>query len=443
MRLGWIATLCRWSLHAMMGWSVMLVLAEPTAGQTSGPPDHERVLELFQLNDVEDQVLDGTAVTASDLVLMQRCADLLARVPLDQLPVSDAATLQRPLAENRLAIVQLEGRFRELVRRETDNSSLPYRGRVELTGEDGSPRRDVTVYLQSLPKPWQQLIDADQAWDERVRLPAMLFKRGDDAQLILVADRVGWYPDRTQSAPWVDTDHILLADHGLDVGRLMDVEAVGPLSATDAEAFYAALSVAAQIPLETWQRESDFVNVIDLLKELPAHRGKLYRLEGTARRILKVLVEESAGLDHYYEIELFTDPAAVVRVRGIDDSRVFATYPVVFCCASLPPGCPEGEEVHVPMEVTGFYFKTWQYKTAFMQELPVDGGEARQTSPLLIGQQPKLLPQVTAHSNLPIALFFAGALALIAIGMVWTSARDRAVRRRRRAATSRPPVNPA
>ena len=430
-------------------WPVAVGLALAGASGAVGQPpsDYTRYLQLFELSEAEDRVQDDAPLTPAERAVIERCAECVARIPATQL-AAWRTEMDDPFADDpgRFKLFAVRGRLRQLDTTER-TGQLRYEVQVQLTSTQSA-----TVYLQRVPRSWQQLVDTEHNWDERVAISAIYFKRDEDQAPLFIGNGLEWYPDRAQPTPWVAEDHVLLAQYGLDIGELQDVQPVGPLSAEDAAPFYATLAVTTRVPAPDWNAAATPTNVVDLLQDLPSHRGKFYRLQGTARRILKIVIDDPtdrkrAGLDHYYELELFVEPRALVRVRGTkdNDSRVFATYPIVYCCTALPPDCPQGEDVHVPLEVSGVYFKSWQYATPFMQGLQLERGEARQTSPLLIGPSPRQLapPAKIGNLGLPLAVIFAIALVAVTLYIVRSGAQDRAVSRQRRARSERPPQNPS
>jgi hypothetical protein len=174
-----------------------------------------------------------------------------------------------------------------------------------------------------------------------------------------------------------------------------------------------------------------------LFNDAPRQQGQLIAVDGTARRVVRVDVGSRAGgvesdvgrrfgIDHYYEMQVFTD-----------DSQ---NYPLVFCVRELPAGLPVGDDLHVPVRVAGFFFKDWQYTTRGTRD--AETGELRpgvgrqQHSPLLVGRAPILLQLEEKKGT---AQLVGGALFVLALGGIWATAwwlsrGDRRFDERRRAA---------
>ena len=147
-------------------------------------------------------------------------------------------------------------------------------------------------------------------------------------------------------------------------------------------------------------------------------RGRLLKFSGTARRIVRVPVDDPAivsrlGADHYFEIDLVAD--------GSENN------PLVFCTLDLPDGrapfgpAADGGAPGTPgrIEVTGFFLKNWQYSTALSEaEKAANPGSsvAAQIAPLLIGPAPLWKPASTENGNSTVAPI-AGFLLLAMIGV--------------------------
>jgi hypothetical protein len=145
--------------------------------------------------------------------------------------------------------------------------------------------------------------------------------------------------------------------------------------------------------------------------------GQLIVVDGAARRVVRVEVGARAdgggtsdvarrfGIDHYYEMEVFTD-----------DSQ---NYPLVFCVRELPAGFPTGGSIHVPVRLAGFFFKDWLYHTRGSGQSEVAGGRG-QYAPLLIGRSPLVLAMQQNGGN--VAQFVLGGLFVVALAGIWAVA---------------------
>jgi hypothetical protein len=297
--------------------------------------------------------------------------------------------------------------------------------------------------------------------------------------ILLVAKRVAWHPT-TPREPVVSLGMSILGSLGMDIGMLDQVQSHGRLRTDDTAAFYQMLSAAGKIGanqlirfansnLETirgeWMREmkesrdanrralarevvvranAGQYSVAPLFNDAAGQIGRLMVVDGAARRVVRVNVGRTGdngapsnvarrfGIDHYYEMQVFTD-----------DSQ---NYPLVFCVRELPAGLPIGDDLHVPVRVAGFFFKDWLYTTRGTRDqdtgelLPGEGKQ--QYAPLLIGRAPVLLKVEDERGT---AQLVGGGLFLLALGGIWAAAwwfsrgDRRYAERRRVAAFSLPP----
>jgi len=172
--------------------------------------------------------------------------------------------------------------------------------------------------------------------------------------------------------------------------------------------------------------QSHRYSVVPLFTQPDKQIGRLVALEGICRRALRVPVDdpdirERFQIDHYYELQLFTD-----------DSQ---SNPVTFCVRSLPAGMPQGEKIAIKLRVAGFFFKTWSYsvpltperRKEILKRLPADRREKfkaedfeRFHAPLMIGRQPVWLREPPVASS-PVGGLVAGALFVAALLVAWIS----------------------
>jgi hypothetical protein len=166
-------------------------------------------------------------------------------------------------------------------------------------------------------------------------------------------------------------------------------------------------------------RDESF-SIVPLFNEPDRQHGELVVLNGTARRAIKIYVSspdgqtgmpdiwQRFGIDHYYEIEMFTD-----------DSQ---NNPLVFCVRHLPRGFVEGTHIDQPIRIAGFFIKSWAYRTP-TDPVASDGSEKDpekrwQLAPLLIGRQPlRLVPPPADHASYGGLL--AGGLFVLVLLAVW------------------------
>jgi hypothetical protein len=328
------------------------------------------------------------------------------------------------------------------------------------------------VVTADIPRRWEQIANLDEP--VRLsglyvkKLPSVNDEPGTKNPVeLFVAKRIAWHPE-TPREPIVSLGMSVLGSLGMDVGLLDQVTSRGRLHTADAaekarfndqrEAFYQMLDAAGQIganqlvrlansnlePIRAqWEQEmketgdanrralahevierakAGRYSVAPLFNDAARQIGQLIVVDGAARRIVRVDLSSGGdrgapsdvarrfGIDHYYEMQVFTD-----------DSQ---NYPLVFCVRELPVGLPVGDDLHVPVRVAGFFFKDWLYTTRGTRDL--DTGELdprngkQQHAPLLIGRAPILL-QVEDEGR-GAAQLIGGGLFLLALGGIWGAA---------------------
>ena len=235
-------------------------------------------------------------------------------------------------------------------------------------------------FVPKVPKDWP----LDKPMKERVGFFGITVRSGTEP--VFVASKIAWFPDN------------LLGKHGMDYGT-MDAVAALPIadilknkrnseersmqslrfSESDVEPFYQMLKAASTIPkkeidAELEKKEDNNFSVVELFNRPNLQQGKLFRLNGVARRVDKVVVKdkyvrEYFGIDHYYQIALFTN-----------DSQ---GNPLIFCIRELPAGLPigDGPDFNISLSISGFFYKTWAYKKAGTTQ---ESKSQYQFAPLLI-----------------------------------------------------------
>ena len=271
---------------------------------------------------------------------------------------------------------------------------------------DGSSQPAV-VFTDTVPQRWK----IDEPIDEPVGALGFFLKLTvDEAQRpvpVFAARRVAWYP-RTS-----------LGRLGMDVGLLDGRLEKLRLTADDRVCFYQMLAAVgrakpgellAEARAELRRTGEEQFSVVPLFLEPHQSQGRLVALSGTARRVTLVRVEEDDvlarfGIDHYYQLYVFTD-----------DSQ---QNPLVFCVRELPRGMPTGDGPRFGEQVTvaGFFLKTWAYRIREPGE-GTQPGRKWQPAPLLIGRAPVWRPQ-EAPSEDPFFGLVAGAVFLAVLLIIW------------------------
>jgi hypothetical protein len=272
-----------------------------------------------------------------------------------------------------------------------------------------SPHRAV-VYLAKVPEKLRTGgAPGTPGHGQRVTVEGIFVKyvpgAAADPMVVLVAPRLQW----RAASP--------LGNLGMDFGLLEGIQDRSALMAADHEAFYRLLRLAknadpARLDRDAVDLDGPSQCLPALFQDPAAQRGRLVRLSGTARRVVRVPIDEPAvvsrlGADHYFEIDLVA--------AGSQNN------PLVFCTLDMPGDMPLGGPPSYleSVEVTGFFLKNWQYSTALSEaEKAANPGSSRatQTAPLVIGPAPLWRPAGTERKS-PTAAAVGGLLALAMIGV--------------------------
>lgn len=271
---------------------------------------------------------------------------------------------------------------------------------------------------------------------------------GGDIVPLLATPHIEWQPTEWRP-PHVNYGMSVLGILGFDNAMLDSVVHRAPLVSSETAAFYQMMAQLQQtspnelvhwaerhLPRhrQTWQaaaEESDGKRrrlageVLRLAKDdqysvapffnIPDQQvGELVVFDGVVRRALRIdttrdLDATAAGIDHYYELALFTS-----------DSQ---NNPLMFCVLDLPPGMPEGDNIRQPVRIAGFFFKNWRYSGR-----STDGSEGLRFAPLFIGSGPLRLVDAPKQ---PIwgwiaGLGFIAVILLLWLAGWWRSRGDRA-----------------
>ncbi len=359
-------------------------------------------------------------------------------------------------------VIALRGRLMRITRVRPDEQvarrfDLPhyYRCEVELT----APATTATIFALAIPRAWLSDDEDERELNERCGCLGVFLKRqSSDVEHpapVFLTQRMAWYPEEGNFAT--------LGNLGFDAGLVDGVrDKVSLAQSTDLEreAFYQLLDAmgrtapgelhaVAMTELRTakqlWETDLKSIDrddpaaaprgaelvrrlarakdeaedVTPLFNEPDQSRGRLVTLVGTARRAIEIRVDDPDvrarfGIDRYYEIELVTP-----------DSR---SNPIAVCVREMPPKMPLGENIYEPVRVTGFFLKTWGFRTAQSHEA-AKGEVRKQLAPLLIGRDVQLLraPAEPESSGSWLIAGVVSAVALVFAGAWWVGRGSRKV----------------
>ena len=347
--------------------------------------DVEFIKTIFDEDESAWQSLtDDSVPPEQDLAILSDLADKLARwVPRSVLK-EHANTFSSPRIGE---AVQLEGNAILVTKYDS-----VYRCRIEL-----NTNVIADVFVPSIPQAWKP----GTPMQERVAAFGIYIKSYENIP-IFAAPAIQWYPNS-----W-------LGNLGFDVGSFDQVPVRRVTEAqhqneetnrqtfkfteSDREPFYGLLQ-AVSATSEGWlekEAKKQSVNVPDLFNRPHETRGKPVLLHGTAKRIVSTPVTDSEvhalfGIDHYYQIYLFTEQS-----QGNS---------IVVCVPSLPEGMPIGDGNNFSEQITvaAVHYKLWIY----------DAPSGQHYAPVLVGRSLVWHPKLPEKRTLPesfttfsFALFF-------------------------------------
>ena len=282
-----------------------------------------------QIADVELEVVRRIAVRLRDCP-----ADVLGRMATGMLPAGGDGTaadaghaastrLPQPAEAKmqRARTFEIEGSLAS-VEPVKDGDETLWRCGLTLTG---SPRQAV-VYAAEVSAALRtagigQRVAASGVFVKYV--PAV------ESTAVFVSPRLGWRPDSP------------LANWGMDYAMLEGIQDDSALSATDHGAFYRMLQLAkradpARLNHEAVLWDASEQGVPALFRDPAGQRGRLVRISGAARRVVRVPIDDPAavsrlGKDHYYEIDLVAEGSQ--------------NHPLVFCARSARGNADRGTAV--------------------------------------------------------------------------------------------------
>lgn len=283
-----------------------------------------------------------------------------------------------------------------------------YQVHMEVTG---MPHTAI-VFTRQLPKRWQ----TEPPEDEKVEVTGLFLKAGPAEEpgrkFFFAAPRIIWVPDRPNPSQGITKHHVLLAKMGVDIGLFSHItrQTERAFSGEERECFFQLLKAVAAPQANSLAKQQPLGLTISEVLGNPADlQGQLFTLEGTARRITRIVVEdpeiqERYGIDHYYQLDLFVSlkgKSIQIKSHSTDhDAPVFSNrYPINICVRTLPPELKEMHQqlaagqldqklLRANVRLHGFFFKLWTYQTLFASR---ENEEGFQLSPVFIATEPQML----------------------------------------------------
>ena len=315
-------------------------------------------------------------------------------------------------------------RFRGTVER-LEETVFAGRNLFRLFVRDDSLPAPLCVYALTIPESWKNLDGKNPPEREKCLGEGVCFWRSADGATLL-AKRVG-YTDADSFPGSLGIDLSVFEE--IEARSVASLEKISDpekkraavqnfrLTRNDIRPFYELLTAAASGAGEKIAREArtekqngTALSTVDLFNRPENSQGRAMEATGTIRRARRIPIADETvrawtGLDHYYELYLFTN-----------DSQ---GYPLVFCVPELPDeinsgGSPAGAEgiggdFHRTGTAAGIFYKPWAYSIARRGSDGTDGAEASEPNladsgawiavPLLIGRIERLDPAEETELN--------------------------------------------
>ena len=327
--------------------------------------------------------------------------------------------------------------------------------RVDIALDEERGR--ATVLTRSIPNAWHSFIGVGNPPRDSCSFNGVFLKElVNDASphWLLAASRIAWHPRQPAPDRGVSPSLVSLAQRGVDIGLFDNLRQGSPMNAEDRECFYHLLDAVGRADGK-WHGQIALpqLKVADLLQNPKRHVGQFFRVDGVARSVLKIRVDDRdiqdrLGIRHYFQIDMmvplevpikFVDPTSEV------EDRLFASsYPATVCVLALPDDLPRGGRIEEAISVTGCFMKLWAYRNRLLSEdanqqsassNPVNRRTQLQKAPLLIGMMPRVNRMVARRNHVAgivIGIGFLGILAAVWFA-TWRSYRgDRMSRSRSR-----------
>ncbi len=402
-----------WSYAWEEGLGLAPVLLAETVGSHSDSPV---VPEVSKLPETDDPQFSGATEVAKS-----RFRDILALIGLDPNKLSNFFITTDLTDSDWQLLSQLFARLSQYSSAELENWALPF---AKVSRESVGNLLDLNgtvlecstivvpaehVPLLGLSEIYQCQVQLDEAkvatllatgvpnrWEretpisEPIACLAVLL-RVEDGKYLFATNRVSWFPKAG-----IPSGQLLLAENGMDAALWDAVkqygEFVSPETSREAEAFYSCLAALEMIPAAQLserislhldsqakaqllfedkvkrqiadavieQAELGLSSVVPLFLTSDRQIGELVRLEGIARRAVRIVNEVKSGEGRtgrptdYYELELFT--------------RDSQNLPIVCCISYLPKGFPLGDQIHELIRIEGVFFKSWSYRSRKLVE---------------------------------------------------------------------------
>lgn len=288
-----------------------------------------------------------------------------------------------------------------------------------LAVRDESLSAPLFIYSLNLPEAWKHLDGKIPPKEQPCVGDGVCFWRSADGAAFLLTKRVGYSEDGSfPGSLGIDLSIFdgIEARSAASLEKITDPEKKKTalqnfrLTRNDIRPFYELLSAAARDTdgkiareAQTEKKNGTALSTVELFNRPENLPGRAMEVTGTIRRARRIpiadeMVRAWTGLDHYYEIYLFTN-----------DSQ---GYPLVFCVPEIPSDLNSdgssdaadgiGDDFHRTGTAAGIFYKPWAYSIARRDsdgadtaELDLSDRGAWIAAPLLIGRIERLEPEET------------------------------------------------
>lgn len=443
------------------------------------PPSSVR--EIMEKYDIGESQLEGffagQPLTPSEEEVLVRILYRLPRIGLENIqkwrkPEVQLGELVADPGQHRLDVIPLQGRLIGVEKKDVTPELAArlefknyYLARITLVGSDF----EAMVAVRRVPQYWLDAMEKETPLDEPVSLDGMYLKFFGDVtqpQLLFVARRIQWRPDREIPEMNIGPDQLRLAELGFDLSLLDDLKQSNrrELGDLDREPQYQLLDLVGRAPsAKLFTNSPKEIDVVELLKEPEKHQGELMAVSGLAQRITKIVVEDPDirarfGITHYYEIDIGVN-LGEKSIRIVDnpkdkkadaegklpedkpqegpdgkkkdeksEDQVFNNdYPVTICVRELEAGLEPSDHMRDKVFVRGIFMKTWAYRSQKLANSP----HKLQVAPLVIGKIAyRVVPEKVYNWLADMLVGFAMVVAALLVGTVlwWFRGAERIAR---------------
>jgi hypothetical protein len=442
------------------------------------PPANVR--EIMEKYDIGESQLagffDNQPLSPSEEDVLARLLFRLPRIGLENLerwrkPEIQLEQLLVNSTSHRLEVIPLEGRLTGVAKMEVPPELAIrlefkhyYLARVSLRENS----YEGLIALRRVPEYWLTAAELD----EPVTLDGIYIKvldaTAEPPQLLFITRRIRWMPDKPVPELHIGEDQLRLARLGFDLSLLEDLRSSNkqPIGDLDREPQYQLLDLVGRVPVSALaSNPRKEIDIVALLKEPEKHQGELLAVQGYARRIIKIVVDDPDirarfGIDHYYEIDVFVDLKKTTihfvdekkptppKTTGRDEADAQSgeqlqdgakptegtterhqkpaepkgpifnnDYPVTIVVRELPPDLKPIDDTRQLIHVDAIFMKTWAYRNNYMAQFD----NRMQVAPLLVGKIAyRVVPPRVYNWISDVLVGSAMALAgLIIVAVLW------------------------